>query len=63
MTSIVFNIHVEYIHASAFHQQAQDITDPEQSADHRTEFIRVFEEESKRLGLSITSPRARSIPM
>ena len=47
-----FNIHVEYIHArQRFISKLKDITDPEQKRKIiGTEFIRVFEEESRRLG-------------
>ena len=47
-----FNIHVEYIKArQRFLTKLKDVTDPEQKRKIiGTEFIRVFEEESRRLG-------------
>ncbi|WP_413744735.1 glutamine-hydrolyzing GMP synthase [Synechococcus sp. MIT S9451] len=47
-----FNINVEYIHArKRFLEKLNGVTDPEQKRKIiGTEFIRVFEEESKRLG-------------
>lgn len=47
-----FNIHVEYIHArERFIKKLDGITDPEEKRKIiGTEFIRVFEEESRRLG-------------
>ena len=60
-----FNINVEYINArQRFISKLKGITDPE---DKRkiigTEFIRVFEEESKRLGPFDYLAQGRSIRM